>query len=525
MVSQPDVTTLSQPQRTEASTEEALVLTIASHPELERIGAVAILELPENELSRAVPDFCPVGETWGGEALDDAYISRKPVRLVRTSGGLRIDKNGVNKEVIVDGEQLRDSVHLCTKDLRRGVVLELSDRVTLVLRLGPRPQPVTSDDFGILGFSGEIAEVREEIAKLANLEPTVLIRGRTGTGKELVARALHKVSRRGERPMLAVNIASVPPTIAASELFGCVKGAFTGASYRAGYFRKSHQGTLFLDEVGDSGADVQTALLRVLEAGEVVPVGDAQVFKVDVRVIAATDANLDERIAAGTFSEPLRYRLEAYNIWMPTLVERPEDIGRLFLHFAKQELEAIDDMAPLTMASPERPAWIPAWLMARLIRFSWPGNVRQLRNFVSQLVIKNCGQPQLRLPRGLQTLLDEADQEPGEDESASLTTTQDPSPVTERRPSDISIEEALSALSNAGWQPTEAARALGIKRPALYAKVSGHPDFRLAKDLSEEDIMNEKTGGVGIVELADRLKVAVRPLKTRMKKLGMSIPD
>ncbi|HEU4537176.1 MAG TPA: sigma 54-interacting transcriptional regulator, partial [Polyangiaceae bacterium] len=180
---------------------------------------------------------------------------------------------------------------------------------------------------------------------------------------------------------------AVPKELAAAELFGAARGAYTGSTHdREGLFRSAQGGTLFLDEVGEAPPEVQVMLLRALETGEVHPVGAKAPVAVDVRLVAATDANLESQIRDGRFKEPLLHRLAGYEIRLPPLRERREDIGPLFYHFARGELEATGEARRLAPADPYEAPWLPAPIAARLVRHPWPGNVRQLRNWARQIV-------------------------------------------------------------------------------------------------------------------------------------------
>ena len=196
----------------------------------------------------------------------------------------------------------------------------------------------------MVGESAALRQVRAHVERIADLPVPVLVRGETGTGKELVARAVHLRSPRRDGPFVSVNLGAIPRDLAAAELFGAVRGAYTGAAQdRPGFFRAARGGTLFLDEVGEAPPEVQAMLLRVLESGEMYPVGGQAPVATDVRLIAATDADLEERIRDGRFKAPLLHRLAGYEIRLPPLRERREDIGPLFVHFAREELERIGE--------------------------------------------------------------------------------------------------------------------------------------------------------------------------------------
>ena len=278
-------------------------------------------------------------------------------------------------EVVLNGSVLNGSARLNAAELERGALIEIDEQVGLWLHLR-EAAPRSYDDHGLIGVDPAMEHLREQIDAVSSLAMSVLIRGETGTGKERVASALHAASPRASREMLAVNVAAVDPSVLASELFGHVRGAFTGASgARKGYFRQAEGSTLFLDEIGDAGAEVQRALLRALETREVIPVGADRPVPVDVRVIAATDADLEAGVVGERFRAPLLHRLAQFEIRVPPLRERKMDIPVLFAAFVLEQLRTLGAPLPDTSA----PAWVRASTVRRLMRHRWPGNVRELR--------------------------------------------------------------------------------------------------------------------------------------------------
>lgn len=237
---------------------------------------------------------------------------------------------------------------------------------------------------GIIGRTEVMEEVLERVVQIAGVDSTVLIDGESGTGKELVARGLHALSPRRHRPFIAVNIAALPETLLESELFGHEKGAFTGAaSLRKGLFELAHNGTVFLDEIGEMPMSVQTKLLRVLEEREFRRVGGEALLQVDVRVIAATNRELRQQVEKGDFRRDLYHRLNVLRIHLPPLRERQEDIPRLIERFVRE-----------FSRQHERPfPGIDPQALQMLVDYGWPGNVRELRNLIESMVVLAHGHP------------------------------------------------------------------------------------------------------------------------------------
>jgi PAS domain S-box-containing protein len=230
----------------------------------------------------------------------------------------------------------------------------------------------------IVGQSAALERVLRQVRQVAGTDSTVLIQGETGTGKELIARAIHAAGNRSERPFVTVNCAAIPATLIESELFGHEKGAFTGATQkRDGRFALAEGGTLFLDEIGELSPDLQSKLLRVLQEGEFEPVGSSQTRTVDVRVVAATNRDLPQAVADGGFREDLFYRLNVFPITLPPLRERPDDIPLLAERFARRFAQRMGrGVEPLSAAA-----------VRRLQAYHWPGNVRELENVMERAVI------------------------------------------------------------------------------------------------------------------------------------------
>ena len=233
----------------------------------------------------------------------------------------------------------------------------------------------------IVGQSTALKAVLDDVAQVAVTDSTVLILGETGTGKELIARTIHKQSRRANRPLITINCAAIPAALVESEFFGHERGAFTGATQRReGRFALADQGTIFLDEIGELSLDLQAKLLRVLQEGEFAPVGSSQPHKVDVRVIAATNRRLDQAVQQGKFRNDLYYRLNVFPIQVPPLRERREDIVPLATAFAET----------FTQRMRRRIEPLSKECQQRLMDYGWPGNVRELQNVIERAVITSC---------------------------------------------------------------------------------------------------------------------------------------
>lgn len=246
------------------------------------------------------------------------------------------------------------------------------------IEAAPSSAPSSPPETGIIGNAPAMQEVFRAIGRLSQSSVTVLINGASGTGKELVARALHQHSPRAKKAFIALNMAAIPAELIESELFGHEKGAFTGATQRRhGRFEQAHGGTLFLDEIGDMPMPVQTRLLRVLAEGQFYPVGSYQPVQVDVRVIAATHQNLEQRVSEGLFREDLLHRLNVIRLTLPRLAERRSDIPQLAQHFMQRAAEELG----------AEPKQLSSAALEVMQAFDWPGNVRQLENTCRWLTV------------------------------------------------------------------------------------------------------------------------------------------
>lgn len=509
-------------------------LTILCHPDPGRIGEIARYAELERagsaSLSRVEPRFCPPGTPDAGTPLDDPFISRRPVTLTRLADGrVRIEGELGIAGLILEGEPVVEPRVLEAQALERGVVLELARRVALLLHWSG-PPAASIPEPGFVGASEAMEGIKTAILDVARTDVPVLLSGESGTGKELVAEAIHRSSSRARQPFHTINMAAIPSTMAAAELFGHARGAFTGAvAEAAGYFSRADRGTLFLDEVGDTPLDVQVTLLRVLETGEIQPIGAHQVRRVDVRLIAATESDLNRAVSDGRLRLSFLQRLSGFQIHVPPLRERRDDIGRLLVHFLREELRSLDAEGRLSppVAREVRP-WLPAALVARLVRHPWPGNVRQLRNVARQLAITYRAQPTLQIDATIENLLGVAGAArrtitpmPLPSEGLDARVAETPTPA---RLEEIDEARLKAALAACDYQPAAAARMLGIGRTSFYKLMKEASSIRKASDVPVDEVVasHEKHGG-DLSAMARELEVSPRALKLRMTQLGLSV--
>ena len=325
----------------------------------------------------------------------------------------------------------------------------------------------------LLGQSPVMLKFRELLARVAPTDVWVLLTGENGTGKELAARALHAGSKRAGAPMIAVNCAAIPEELIESELFGHEKGAFTSADQaRPGRFEMANNGTLFLDEIGDMSLKTQAKILRILQEQSFERVGGTRTIKVDVRVIAATNKNLEEAIAAGTFREDLYYRLRVVPLHLPPLRERGGDIELLLSAFTEQ-LCRVHGCKP--------PVYVPETL-DRLNRYPWPGNVRELRNFAERMVILYGGRNVLPVDLPPEMALSAQEEQPaGEAASAACessflpeSTVLDPDLDFKKARAVFEARYLEAKLHECGGNITRLAETIGLERSYLHRKLKGY---------------------------------------------------
>lgn len=461
--------------------EPPLILTVDDDPDLvslielriRRWGFAAASALSAEELWRFLDRQVPpvilmdvlLGDADGGQLVADVkdrFPSTQVISITRSQtveAAVRCMKNGASDFITkpIDFELLRGAIDSALE------VGSLSQKVDITgLAAGtvpsarettsPRPQ-LTNQPPGILGRSEPMARLFDYMEKVATTEVSALILGETGTGKELVARALHEASQRHAGPFVAVNAAAVPHELIESMLFGHEKGAFTGARQaHIGYCEQAHGGTLFLDEIAEMNVEVQAKLLRFLQDHIVQPVGSRQSRKVDVRVLAATNTQPQEMIAQRKLREDLYYRLRVVSLQLPPLRQRHGDIPLLARHFLRRASErhgrAFRDISPQALIA--------------LDTYSWPGNVRQLEHFIEEAVVMHQGD------------LLEASMLPAEVFSSTPQVASAPGEVTETRLEARQRREKqtlISALETTEGRPEAAAEKLGISRATIYRRM------------------------------------------------------
>jgi two-component system nitrogen regulation response regulator NtrX len=431
----------------EAGIRESLCSILAE--EGYRVEAVAAAEEALSMVERAGIDIVLM-DIWlpgmdGMEALERLQALPRPPVVVMISGhgsiesAVRATKLGAFD--FVEKPLSLEKIIVVIKNAVARLRLEEENRL-LRAELEQRYQ--------VIGESVPTKALRQQIALTGPTNGRVLIYGESGTGKELVAHALHAASQRRHQPFVEVNCAAIPEELIESELFGHVKGSFTGASEdKVGKFQKADGGTLFLDEVGDMSLKTQSKVLRVLEEQRFEPVGSNAAVKVDVRVIAATNKKLEEEIARGNFREDLFYRLNVIPFSVPPLRERPEDIPILARFF----------LSEFSSAYGRRTKELSEAALEILMRYPWPGNVRELRNLIERLVII-CPQQRIE-PHHL----------PPEVFRGAGRSPQQPYATLHEARSAYEREFILRKLQENQWNMTHTAAALGLERSHLYRKM------------------------------------------------------
>ena len=352
------------------------------------------------------------------------------------------------------------------KPLSLEKLLPLIEHANKIRQIRQGDDPLISKDFRLIGESEAMAAIHRKIRVIAPRNSWVLITGENGTGKEVVARNIHLQSSRVDRNFVAVNCAAIPEELIESELFGHAKGAFTSAvCARRGKFEQAHQGTLFLDEIGDMSLKTQAKILRILQEQSFERLGDSETIDVNVRVLAATNKNLQEEIAAGRFREDLYYRLNVIPIMVPPLRERRGDIPVLAEFFLREMGKELGD----------RPRQLSLQASRALSYYSWPGNVRELKNLMERLSILTAGD--FIEPADLPEMIRRSEESQG---AAALWDDGEFDPTGEGFKGAATLREARSSfersfimdkLEEYGWNVSRTAEAIGVERSNLHRKL------------------------------------------------------
>jgi DNA-binding NtrC family response regulator len=393
----------------------------------------------------------------GGKVLE-AAVARYPDII-----GIVVTGHGTVKDAV--GAIKRGATDFVTKPFQFDELLHVLDVAVEQRRLKSENAYLRSElerrySFqGIVGRSRPMRDLFQLLQTVSATNSTILITGETGTGKELVARAIHHNSPRRANHFVALNCSAIPETLLEAELFGHVRGAFTGAvGNRVGRFEQAHKGTLFLDEVGTMGAPLQMKLLRALQEREVERVGESRTIKVDVRVIAATNSDLGKMVAEGRFREDLYYRLNVIPVRLPPLRDRKEDIPLLVQHFL--------DRFCRELSPPRGPMTVSQQAMRRLMAYGWPGNVRQLENALERAVALSGARAQIQtadLPTDLQ--------ETGESPMSSVLALPEDGLDVAEYIGGIERELIRQSLERTGGNKGRAAQLLHLKRTTLVEKL------------------------------------------------------
>jgi two-component system nitrogen regulation response regulator GlnG len=502
-----------------------LALSIAWHPQIERIGAQFVVSHHDVdlELSRFVPSFNKPNE----EALPLGFsgISRDPLRFKRDNQeGVQLTAPNSRMAVEINGVEMTGSCYLSFEQIEDGVVIGLG-RAVLICMHWMKSIPRNNNVPGFIGIGQAALSTRDLIRQAALNDNTVLLLGETGTGKEVAAKGLHNLSKRANKPMVCVNMATLNESLAAADLFGAAKGAYTGAQQnREGYFGQADQGSLFLDEIGNTPQAVQAMLLRVLESKEYRPVGAVRDLTTSARLITATDQNLYD----ASFNQALLRRLEHFVIPLPPLRQRREDIGSILLDYLQKK------------SNPSEINGAPFEFISDLLNYDWPGNIRQLGNIIerylvarqmgehpslSQYISVNVNHPNKRLidtPRSIiQTPISaepltnaQSNEAPKPDRNNNIT--------PRNRLKDLSHADVLNAMEKHGWTIQYAAQYLGVSRPSMYKLLEAHPEIRRVEQINQEEIRQAWELTQNNIELcASRLRTPNEALRRHLKGLGL----
>jgi len=439
--------------------------SVTDFPELLRFNRYRLIVIEGPEQGKEViaeRRVFTIGSAYDSDlALDDTTVSRSHCRIVFDGGGYVLEdldsKNGTYIETHrIKSAYLRPGVRIGLGSSTLQFALEEGEEIEVFISRG--------DHFGELyGQSIEMKEVFGILQKVAPEDVTVLVTGESGTGKELASRAIHNHSKRANKPFIVFDCSAVPRELIESELFGHVKGAFTGAvQSRPGAFVSANGGTLFMDELGELPIDLQPKLLRVLETREVKPIGSNETIQIDVRIVAATNKPLEQMVREGTFRQDLYYRLAVIHVPLPPLRERASDVPFLVKLFLQQQGQD----GPGYVVSHET--------MEQLQKYEWPGNVRELRNYVERAKILSTGREidSSLLPANPGGLMATAASGSFAQPVIDLNV---PFKLAKEQLIDQFEQEYLSAaLKQNDWNITQAAQQIGIHRKSLEYLMKKH---------------------------------------------------
>ena len=466
--------TLSSPLAAKDPQENPLLaLTICWHPDESRIGEQFISTDFANkiELNR----YFPVFQKTGGEGLPIGHgaVSRDPVRIERSDQN-RITITPPSSKMIVEvnGNSVTEPISFQSEETANGIILALGRSVIICLHW-MRSLPKMNTIPGVIGVSDAAIHLRDQIRQIAGTSMPVLLLGETGTGKEVAAQAIHRLSARQHLPMVSVNMAALNESLAAADLFGAARGAYTGAQQtRKGYFSEASGSSLFLDEIGNTPSAIQPMLLRVLETGEYRPLGASQDMRSDARLITATDQDL----YSVQFNQALLRRLESFVIHLPPLRERREDIGVLIVHLRQQTGIGSQQVLPFEIIS-------------ELMLYSWPGNIRQLSHVLRRILIALQSGENPRLASLVQSYA------PHHDSAINITHSTPPGSASQAKPSaprkrlhELSEDDVTRAMIENDWYIQGAAQALGISRPSMYKLLDQHSQIRRPEQIAHHEL-------------------------------------
>jgi two-component system, NtrC family, nitrogen regulation response regulator GlnG len=511
---------------TAGSRDDAAVvptLSIQWHPDTSRIGDTSPLLLTAGttiEVSRRGPLF---HSTTGRSApVNESSISGPDKPSVIITGlsevAVEIRPGPISYAVLVDGEPLTGPRRFGPAELQNGLVILLRRSVLLFLSLLRHPRPPAMELPGIVGIGDRICDLRERVMLIADRTAPVLIQGESGSGKGAFAQALHRASRRAANPFLDFHLGkAISEQVVTAELFGYERGAFTGAvERREGLFVAADGGTLFLDEIGDAPTGVQTTLLKVLEDGVVLPVGARQSRRVDVRIIAATDAQLQHRITDGSFSPQLYRRLNREELAIPAIRNRREDVGILLVHALLQEL--VQYGMTHALKPPPDPGvapWLQADAVAEILQLAttFPFNVATIQNAAGRIVTSAIGRsrahPEATLA-WLRTL-------PSLHSIATTPSSPAPSPA---ECSSMTADQMAELWEQCGRSMAAFMKATGLPRSTANRYIKANPLIPKDSEITDADIQAAvATAGGDLQKAAAQVGLSLHRLKQRLSGL------